>query len=158
MKRRPPGTSGKPPSRTPRVKQKKRTPRVRPRKLTPLDAGVKASHLEMLLFQQIMDLDLPQPVWQFQLYDDEGDYDFAWPRDCLIVEVDGGIWMPSAGGGSRSGGHAHPSKIVKANAKRNKARAEGWTVFQVDTNSVNHGTGVILLKRFFERRRKRENR
>jgi hypothetical protein len=121
--------------------------------LTPLDAGVKASHLEILLFQQIKDAELPQPVWQFRLYEDEGDYDYAWLLERIIVEVDGGIWMASKGGGGRSGGHAHPRKIVKANAKRNRARADDWIVFQFDTNAVNDGTGLELLKRFFERRR-----
>lgn len=121
----------------------------------PFNTESGATHLEILFAQHVKDAGLPEPEFQYSIYPDEGDFDFVWVLERIAVEIDGGIWMASKGEGKRSGGHAHPSKIVKANAKRNRARADDWIVFQFDTNAVNDGSGIELLKRFFERRKNR---
>lgn len=57
-------------------------------------------------------------------------YDFMFPAYKLIVEVDGGIWMP------KGGAHSHPIDIERNILKRNDAVLAGYDVISFTTNHV----------------------
>lgn len=100
------------------------------------------SKLEALYYEQVIGAGLPTPTTQhLVVFDRKWQFDFAWPKYRLAVEIDGGIWL-QGGKGQRSGGHAHPLAIIRDNDKRNAARALGWIVMQFETNAVNTGQAL----------------
>ena len=57
-------------------------------------------------------------------------FDYAFPEFNVIVEIDGGIWLP--GGGA----HSKPSDIVRNMRKRNDAALAGFFVLAFQTSDV----------------------
>lgn len=57
-------------------------------------------------------------------------FDFFFPDWKLIVEIDGGIWMP------KGGAHSHPLDIERNLIKRNDAALNGYTLIAFTTTSV----------------------
>lgn len=63
-------------------------------------------------------------------------WDFAWPTFGVIVEIDGGVWMP--GGGA----HSHPVDITRNMAKRNDAALAGFFVLSFTPQQVKGGHAI----------------
>jgi len=57
-------------------------------------------------------------------------FDFCFPSFQLIVEVDGGIWMPAGGA------HSHPLDIERNLLKRNDAALAGFFVISFTPNQI----------------------
>lgn len=88
---------------------------------------------------------LPQPEQQHYWARDLGRQfraDFAWPKYRILVEVQGGIWMPD-GVGAHSGGKAITQDIIKAQ----HAVLLGWWLLPVTTTQVKNGEAIDLARR-----------
>ena len=55
--------------------------------------------------------------------------DFAWPRQRVAVEIQGGIWM-------RKGGHNTGRGISRDAEKLNEAQFLGWRIFQLTPEMI----------------------
>lgn len=64
------------------------------------------------------------------------EFDFCWPQYHLIVEIDGGIWIPEGGA------HSHPVDIERNMEKRNDAASAGFYVFAFTPKQVKSGAAV----------------
>lgn len=64
------------------------------------------------------------------------EFDFCWPQYHVIVEIDGGIWIPTGGA------HSHPIDIERNMEKRNDAASAGFFVFAFTPKQVNSGAAV----------------
>lgn len=62
------------------------------------------------------------------------DFDRAWPKAKVAVELQGGLWMQTKSG--RGKGHANPLKIINDYRKLNCAQSNGWVVFQFDPDTL----------------------
>jgi very-short-patch-repair endonuclease len=76
-------------------------------------------------------------------------FDFHIPGTMALIEIDGGTWLKTGYG--RSGGHAHPLRIAEDNAKRNRARLLGWTVFQFTGDQVESGEALRVVERVLKK-------
>lgn len=86
---------------------------------------------ELLKFEQTPRKDgkaIPK-VWRF---------DFVWPQFKLIVEVNGGVWMP--GGGA----HSHPIDITRNMTKQNEAVFAGFQVLQFTPDDIQRRQRVAI--------------
>lgn len=72
-------------------------------------------------------------VWRF---------DFAWPQFYLIVEINGGVWMP--GGGA----HSHPIDITRNMEKQNDAAREKFFVLQFTPDDVKRKRAIAFVQRW----------
>lgn len=97
---------------------------------------------------------LPLHIWKFKLLKSEQlprkdgkniprmwEFDFAWPDFNLIVEINGGVWMP--GGGA----HSHPIDITRNMTKQNDAALAGFFVLQFTPDDVKHGNAIAFTQR-----------
>jgi hypothetical protein len=102
---------------------------------------------------------LPPHVWKFKLLKSEQtprkdgkqiprmwEFDFAWPDFMLIVEINGGVWMP--GGGA----HSHPIDITRNMTKQNDAALAGFFVLQFTPDDVKHGDAIAFTQRVLHER------
>jgi hypothetical protein len=71
--------------------------------------------------------------------------DFAFPRQRVLVEVQGGIWRP--GGGAHSGGVAIEKDIEKAQY----AARLGWWWLPVTEKDISSGHALIVVQAVLER-------
>lgn len=88
---------------------------------------------------------LPEPVTQYLWARDLGRQfraDFAWPAFAVIVEVQGGIWMP-AGVGAHSGGAAIERDIEKAQ----HAALLGITLVPITEKQITSGVAIDITRR-----------
>lgn len=67
--------------------------------------------------------------------------DFAWPQYSLLVEIQGGIWMP--GGGA----HSRPMKIETDIERQQIACQLKLFLCPVTTDQVKNGEAIALLQR-----------
>ena len=72
--------------------------------------------------------------------------DFAFPVQRVLVEVQGGIWMPS-GRGAHSGGAAIEKDIEKAQY----AARLGWAWVPVTEKDIGSGHALIVVQSVLER-------
>lgn len=75
-------------------------------------------------------------------------FDVAWPDRKIAFEIEGGIWMKTAGG--RSAGHAHPDRFLKDIEKYNMAAVLGWRVFRITPDMIADRRGLYWVLRAFE--------
>lgn len=68
--------------------------------------------------------------------------DFAWPAHRLVVEVQGGVWLPK-------GGHTGGKAQIDDMEKLNLLTLAGWRVLQVTPKQVVDGTLPALLAQAF---------
>lgn len=73
-------------------------------------------------------------------------FDFAWPDYRVIVEIDGGVWMP--GGGA----HSHPVDVTRNMAKRNDAALAGFLVLAFTPQQVKNGEAIADTQRLLAAR------
>ena len=97
------------------------------------------SELEELLAFQIKAVGLPDPVREFQFYPGRKyRADFAFIKQKLLVEIDGGIWS--------KGSHARPRGILRDMEKSNLASLDGWTYLRVSGADVKEGRALELIE------------
>ncbi len=64
-------------------------------------------------------------------------FDFAFPKEKLAVEIEGGTWI--------QGRHNRGSSIEKEYEKRNTATLLGWSVLHFTTAQVKSGHAIHLV-------------
>lgn len=67
-------------------------------------------------------------------------FDFAWKKERLLVEVQGGVW--------NGGAHGRPTGITRDMDKLNQAQIYGWKVLQFDTKMVKSGAALEVVEQF----------
>lgn len=100
---------------------------------------------EALLAQHIAAEGLPQPDTQFR-FDQVRKWraDFAWQRERLIAEVDGG---------THGFGSHNSSKGYRADRERDQAATlAGWTVLRFTVAQVKSGEAISAIARWFAQR------
>lgn len=72
--------------------------------------------------------------------------DFAWPQDHirLIVEVEGGTWLPGGGRHTRGAGFKNDCE------KYNEALLLGWSIIRVTCDHVKNGMALNWVERFLK--------
>lgn len=77
---------------------------------------------------------LPPPQRHLQLVNGrKWEFDFVWPAEKIIFEVEGGIWR--RGGGA----HSRPINIIRDIEKYNAAALLGFRVFRVTPDMIKSG-------------------
>lgn len=97
---------------------------------------------EMLFEHQLRSLEVK--AWQCGFKFNPGRKwrsDFAWPEAMLLVEIEGGIWMP------RGGAHSHPINILRDIEKYNSAAELGYRVFRFVGHKLKDLEAVNLVLR-----------
>ncbi len=86
-------------------------------------------------------LGLPEPVREFYFARPRKfRADYAWPDQRLLLEVDGGTWLPGGGRHNRGAG------FLLDMTKLNLATLAGWRVLRVTPAQVQDGTAVQLVE------------
>ena len=101
------------------------------------------SQLEELLAYNIKCVRLPEPVRQYrlpELPDRKFTFDFAWPVERLLVEVNGGIWVSNTG-------HSSGTGIERDTEKCNLAVLNGYRVLSVTGNQEKDGRALMWIER-----------
>lgn len=65
--------------------------------------------------------------------------DFAWPKQMLAVEVEGGVWG--------YGRHNRPRGFIKDTEKYNQAALKGWTVLRFTGSAIRSGQALKKIKK-----------
>src|SRR5690348_2915095 len=109
--------------------------------LKQLEARAKREEFEVWLLRDIRALKLPEPQRQF-LFHPTRNYvaDFCWPRERLIVEVDGGAYIPR-------GHHNFGAGYEYDRIRDAEALCLGYTVFRVTPGMVKDGLAVGYVER-----------
>jgi hypothetical protein len=103
-------------------------------------------YYEDLLFRQIVESGtLPVPDRQYKALGKNRRFtwDFAWEDKGLLVEVQGGTWVP---GGM---GHTSGSGYRRDCYKNGLAVACGWKVMSFTSDMVTYGEALQFIKVFF---------
>lgn len=98
--------------------------------------------LEEMLWNRIVDADLPAPVRQFHWAKPERQFrsDFAWPSAKLLAEVQGGIWAKDPGRHNRGSGY-------QADLSRsNLASLKGWKLMAFTEAMIKSGEAVETIR------------
>jgi len=66
-------------------------------------------------------------------------FDFAWPKDMVALEVEGGIYS--------RGRHTTPKGMIADACKYNEAALLGWTVVRVMACHIKSGEAIEWVKR-----------
>lgn len=100
------------------------------------------SHLEAQLAYMIRCIGLPDPVTQYRLPETDRKYawDFAWPCERLLVDVQGGTWVANSGHTSGTGLERDCEKMVLATLA-------GYRVMFVTGLQVKDGRAVQWIER-----------
>lgn len=106
---------------------------------------------------QCLAMKLPHVIAQFQL-DRPGvltpktrkqarwAFDFGFPDQKVLVEVQGGVWMK--GGGA----HSHPVDITRNMTKQNDAVQLGYAVLQFTPAEIKNGHAIAFTQRVLHTR------
>ena len=97
------------------------------------------SDLEEILAHQIKLKGLPVPNREYPAIPGRRfRFDFAWPIERLLVEVQGGTWAP--------GGHSTGTGIARDCEKRNLAVLLGWRCLDVTTEQIRQGKAIRWIE------------
>lgn len=97
------------------------------------------SELEQLLLLEIEAAELPAPVCQFKaIADRRFRWDFAYPDEKLLIEVQGGTWVAHTG-------HTSGRGVARDCEKVNIATLHGWRVLMFTGDMVNDGTAIKTI-------------
>jgi hypothetical protein len=66
-------------------------------------------------------------------------FDFAFPEQLLLVEIDGGIWI--------GGAHGHPVDITRNMTKQNDATHAGLSLLRFTPAEVKSGHAIAFTQR-----------
>ena len=67
--------------------------------------------------------------------------DFAWPKDRVALEAEGGTW--------KNGRHNRGEGFANDCEKYNTAILKGWRVYRFTTDMINDGQAFKMLERIF---------
>ncbi len=101
------------------------------------------SQLEAQLAFQVKACGLPEPMTQYrlpELPDRRFAFDFAWPVQRLLVEVNGSTWIANSG-------HTSGKGIERDCEKLCLAVVNGWKVMMVTGLQVKDGRAVQWIER-----------
>lgn len=97
------------------------------------------SDLEELLAFQIRVAGVVTPVREFRAIEGRKfRFDFAWPDQRLLCEVDGGEWI--------IGRHQRPAGFRKDAEKASLAAVSGWRLLKVTGSMVEDGSALKLIE------------
>jgi len=94
---------------------------------------------ENTLLLMMADVGIPTPKREYMFAEPRRwRADFAWVKERIIVEVEGGVW-----GGGR---HVTGSGFTNDCGKYNTASLLGWTVLRFTPDMIYDGTAIAMLK------------
>ena len=114
------------------------------------------SHLEDTLARQIEQAGTLRPVREYRLFAElagpgrglrkrlqengwkDYRYDFAWPEQKLLAEVQGGIWLNASGHNTGVG-------LVRDYEKNNMAVVIGWRVLHFSDKEIRSGEALNVI-------------
>lgn len=103
------------------------------------------SAIEAHLLAAIIAAGLPEPVAQFKwCHGRRFAADFAYPEEKILIEVQGGVYLPRGGRHNRGAGYEADR------AKINEAQLQGWRVLEFGPSHVKDGTATATVKRALE--------
>ena len=109
--------------------------------MDPVRDLVRAGKLEEALELQISAGLAEQPERQFRFAPPRRyRADFCWPERKLLVEVDGGLWLPGGGRHNRAKGYAADA------AKLNLAAVMGYRVLRVCAEHIEDGRALCWIQ------------
>ena len=99
------------------------------------------SDLEMELFWQIRAAGLIEPLQQYKAIPGRKFvWDFAWVFHKLLVEVNGGTYVPQTG-------HTSGKGISRDYEKHNLATLDGWKQLTFTAKMVHDGTALAMIEK-----------
>lgn len=99
----------------------------------------KSSKLEETLACQIAVMSLPEPIREFRFHPERRwRFDFAWIKERLAVEVEGGTWT--------NGRHNRPQGFQNDTKKYNAAALAGWRVLRYTSEDVRTGVAAMEIR------------
>ena len=104
----------------------------------------KVSELEEVLALQIRGVGLPEPKRQYRaIVGRQFAFDFAWPEERVLVEVNGGTWQHM--------GHSTGRGIQRDYEKMNLATLCDWRVLVFTAKDVLSGQAVYMIQQLLEK-------
>lgn len=101
------------------------------------------SPLERSLATQIRMAGLPEPKTEFHgVPGRRFRWDFAWPANGVVLEVQGNVWT--------KGAHSSGRGITRDCEKLNAATLHGWRPLAVTSNMVKDGSALKLIQQVLE--------
>lgn len=83
---------------------------------------------------------LPQPEAEHRFHPvRRWRFDYAWPRHCLALEVEGGVWT--------RGRHTRPAGFLRDVEKYNAAAVLGWRVLRTTPKDLCTAATIDMLRR-----------
>jgi very-short-patch-repair endonuclease len=103
------------------------------------------SSLEAELALQIRAAKLPEPTREYKFHPTrKWRADFAWPKERVMVEVQGGIWT--------NGRHNRGAGMEGDMEKLNHAMLDGWKVLHFSASTIRSGRALQYLEKLLELR------
>ena len=83
---------------------------------------------------------LPEPVVEYQVDPERRwRFDYAWPLQCVALEVEGGVW--TGGRHIRGSGYLHDME------KYNRAALDGWLVLRCTPDTLTKRDTLAMLSK-----------
>ncbi len=96
------------------------------------------------MLEKIREAGLPEPVREYKaLKDRQYPWDFAWPKQRLLVEIQGGIYQ--------RGAHSRGAGIERDMEKLNLATLAGYRSLQFSRGMIEDGTAVETIRKALKR-------
>lgn len=97
-----------------------------------------SSRLEEQFYWHVLALGLPQPERQYRIPGSKRRfvYDFAWPDKRLLVEIQGGVWVPNTG-------HTSGRGITRDCEKANEATLCGYRLLVFTGNMIERNNEAL---------------
>jgi len=108
-----------------------------------LEKQAAQSHWEDALWQQIVACHLPLPSRNVSWHPRRryrSEFVYTDPRDMLIIEVDGGIWLPK-------GGHTTGKGYERDRMRDAEAILLGYTILRFTPGMIERGEAVTYIER-----------
>ncbi len=103
----------------------------------------KQNKWETMLLYQIKVGGLPTPQTQYKFHPTRKyRADICWPEISLIVEIDGGVWLPK-------GGHTSGKGYTNDRIRDCEALLLGYKMMRVTPEMVENGMAIDCIKRLF---------
>ena len=100
--------------------------------------------LELELLAQIRMVGLPEPIREYKAIEGrQFRFDFAWPDNNLLVEVQGAIFV--------KGGHSSGVGIMRDHEKHNLATLAGFRILYVNSATIDSGEAIRDIEKVLTR-------